>query len=204
MNTILLNTIKKFEPNQITDLRKSHLHIVIDFLQGQLDKSEPVSLNFICVHNSRRSHLCQIWAQVAAHYCKVPNIQCYSGGTEATAMFPMVAKTLESQGFEIIQLSANHNPVYAIKFDQNSSPIISFSKKYDSQYNPKSNFAAILNCSEADGACPIIDGAITRISLTYTDPKISDNTDLQGKTYLERSIQIGTEMLYIFSKLKKG
>jgi arsenate reductase len=40
----------------------------------------------------------------------------------------------------------------------NAHPIIGFSKTYDDSFNP-SAFAAILTCSQADGACPFIAGA---------------------------------------------
>jgi arsenate reductase len=35
-------------------------------------------------------------------------------------------------------------------------PIIGFSKTYDDSFNPQSAFAAILTCSQADGACPLL------------------------------------------------
>jgi hypothetical protein len=34
-----------------------------------------------------------------------------------------------------------------------------FSKTYDDEFNPQAEFAAILTCSSADGACPFIAGA---------------------------------------------
>jgi arsenate reductase len=49
-----------------------------------------------------------------------------------------------------------------------------FSKKYDDEFNPKSEFAAIMTCSQADGGCPFIAGAEKRIPITYEDP--FDNT----------------------------
>ena len=80
---------------------------------------------------------------------------------------------------------------------------IGFSKAYDDDFNPKSGFAAIMTCSQADGGCPFIAGAEKRIPITFEDPKISDGTPQQKETYLERSLQIGTEMFYVFSQIKK-
>jgi arsenate reductase len=48
---------------------------------------------------------------------------------------------------------------------------------------------------------PFIPGADKRISLPYEDPKSYDNTADEGKMYDERSIQIATEMKYIFGGL---
>lgn len=197
------NTIKDLDLTSITAERKTTLQPLIDFIQNKTTNREAIRLNLICTHNSRRSHLSQIWAQTAASYFAIPNVYCYSGGTEATAMFPMVAKTLEQTGFEITVLSEGNNPVYAIKYAENAHPVIGFSKTYDADFNPKSEFAAIMTCSQADGGCPFIAGAEKRIPITYEDPKAFDNTPQQAEKYLERSLQIATEMIYVFSQIKK-
>lgn len=73
-------------------------------MQSKIETDQTIRLNFICTHNSRRSHLSQIWAQTMAYHFDVKNVYCYSGGTEATAMFPKVAETLSNQGFQIQNL----------------------------------------------------------------------------------------------------
>lgn len=192
-----------FKFNEITSERQNILRLLIDFIQFKVDNKEDIRLNLICTHNSRRSHLSQIWAQTAAHYYGIKNVFCYSGGTEATAMFPKVAETLKNTGFKIQKLSEENNPVYAIKFAENESPIIGFSKTYDDDFNPVSSFAAIMTCSQADGGCPFIAGAEKRIPITFEDPKAFDNTPQQTEKYQERSLQIATEMFYVFSQIKK-
>ena len=203
MNPTLSKTISGLVENfKITDERKATLQPLIDFIQDKKDKNLPINLNFICTHNSRRSHLSQVWAQVAAAFYKVPNVSCYSGGTEETALFPKVAETLTTQGFQVLKISAEPNPVYAIKFDENSKPIIGFSKKYDHAFNPENGFAAIMTCSQADGGCPFIAGAEKRFPITFEDPKVSDNTPQQNEVYAERSLQIASEMFFVFSQIK--
>jgi arsenate reductase len=128
---------------------------------------------------------------------------CYSGGTEATAMFPLVSKTLAKQGFQIKIISEGNNPIYSIKFSENEHPVIGFSKTFDNDFNPKSEFAAIMTCSSADKGCPFIAGAEKRIPITFEDPKAFDNTPQQAEKYEERSLQIANEMFYVFSKIKK-
>ena len=195
--------VSSFKFNNITSERKNILQPLIDFIQLKVDNNEDIRLNLICTHNSRRSHLSQIWAQTAAYYYGIKNVFCYSGGTEATAMFPKVAEILEKTGFKIQKLSQENNPVYAIKFTENVPPVIGFSKTYDDQFNPESGFAAIMTCSQADGGCPFIAGAEKRIPITFEDPKAFDNTPQQTEKYQERSLQIATEMFYVFSQLKK-
>lgn len=201
MKTSLNDYIKTLDVSSISKKRLNVLNPLVEYIQSKKDKNQAINLNFICTHNSRRSHLSQIWAQTIAHFFNIENVICFSGGTEATAMFPKVAETLEKTGFDIIKLSEGNNPIYSIKFDDNSYPIIGFSKTYDHNFNPKSNFAAIMTCSSADQGCPFISGAEKRIPITYEDPKLFDNTDLQDKKYLERSNQIATEMKYVFQKI---
>lgn len=199
MYSALTHTIGQL--NNISEDRKEILQPLIDFVQHKLNKGEQININFICTHNSRRSHLCQIWAQTAAAHFNIPYVYCYSGGTEITELFPKVADTLIRQGFNIFKIAEGDNPVYAMKYSDNALPVIGFSKKYDSSFNPLSGFAAVMTCSQADGGCPFIAGAEKRIPVTFEDPKISDNTPEQEKVYAEKSLQIAEEMFYVFSMI---
>ncbi|MBO6532893.1 MAG: protein-tyrosine-phosphatase [Muricauda sp.] len=203
LNKALHDFVSQLETDAIPQERKQLLDLLSGYIQEKVDKKESVRLNFICTHNSRRSHLSQVWAQTLAHHFGVRNLSCYSGGTEATALFPMVATTLANTGFEVQMLSEGKNPVYAIKFAENEHPVICFSKTMDDAFNPTSDFAAIMTCSQADEGCPFVPGAEKRIPITYDDPKAFDNTPQQAEKYSERSKQIATEMCYIFSKIKK-
>lgn len=187
----------------ITEERKQILQPLIDFIQNKTTTNQEIRLNLICTHNSRRSHLSQVWAQTAAAYYDIKNVFCYSGGTEATALFPMAAQTLSKQGFQITAISQGNNPVYAIKHSENSHPVIGFSKSFDDKFNPQTEFAAILTCSSADKGCPFIAGAEKRIPITYEDPKAFDNTPQQTEKYEERSLQIATELFYVFAQIQK-
>lgn len=205
-NSTLLPEIEAFIKDLKTEIisseRKAILQPLIDFVQTKVQTNETIRLNFICTHNSRRSHLSQIWAQVMAHYYGIKQVVAYSGGTENTAVFPMVIETLKNTGFEIEAISQGNNPVYSVKYASNEHPIIAFSKKLDADFNPKSAFAAIMTCSQADGGCPFIIGAEKRIPITFDDPKAFDNTPLQAEKYRERSVQIATELAFVFSQIK--
>lgn len=194
--------ISKLNPDKISEERKEILKPLADFIQSKNDTLEPIRINFICTHNSRRSHLSQVWAQTLAFYFNVKNVQCYSGGTESTALFPMVAQTLKNTGFQIETISEGKNPIYSIKYADNEPAVIGFSKKLDDDFNPKSEFAAVMTCSQADGGCPFIAGAEKRIPITFEDPKAFDNTSQQAEKYQERSLQIATELMYVFAQIK--
>ena len=204
MNIKIREIISQLSTERISEERKRILQPLIEFISSKISKNEEVRLNFICTHNSRRSHLSQIWAQTMAHHFGVKNVFCYSGGTEATAMFPKVAETLTNQGFEILKLSETENPVYAVKFAENEHAVICFSKKYNDDFNPKSAFAAILTCDSADENCPIVYGAEARIPIKYKDPKSSDGAPEMNETYFNRSLEIATEMKFVFENLRKS
>jgi arsenate reductase len=202
MNTELQKTINSISSISISDERKEVLQPLIEFVQAKVASQQEIRLNFICTHNSRRSHLSQIWAQTMAFHFGIKNVYSYSGGTEATAMFPKVGETLINQGFQIQKLSEGINPVYAVKFDENQAAVICFSKTFDDAFNPASNFAAIMTCSSADEGCPFIAGAEKRLPIRYNDPKAFDGTDLMNAKYAERSSEIAAEMHYVFTQIK--
>jgi Protein-tyrosine-phosphatase len=198
MNSKIHSLTLGFSKENISAERKEALAPLIGYIRDKRQREEAIRLNFICTHNSRRSHLAQIWAQAMSHHFGKGAIQCFSGGTEATAMFPKVAETLREQGFFVQALSDGPNPVYAVKYDENESAVVCFSKTYDDDFNPKGRFAAIMTCDSADEGCPVVFGAEARFPVKYLDPKAFDGTDLQDTKYAERSLEIGQEMWYVF------
>ncbi|WP_396211625.1 protein-tyrosine-phosphatase [Flavobacterium sp.] len=198
----LSKTIQLVSKISVPNERKEVLQPLIEYVQNKVNSNKEIRLNFICTHNSRRSHLSQVWAQTMAFHFEIQTIFCYSGGTEATAMFPKVGETLANQGFEIQKLSETQNSVYAIKIDENQHPIICFSKTYFDSFNPKSKFGAIMTCNNADEGCPMVFGAEARFSIKYDDPKAFDGTDVMNEKYTERSLQIASEMYFVFSQIK--
>jgi arsenate reductase (thioredoxin) len=193
------NIIESF--HAIPEKRKEILIKLTDFLKKKLTENKTVQIIFVCTHNSRRSHMSQLWAQAAASYYKIPHVHCFSGGTEETAFNPRSVKALQKAGFEIARISQSENPVYEIKIDDKEEPIRAFSKKFSHESNPQSEFCAVMTCTDADEACPFVPGAEARISLPYEDPKKSDDTALESETYEARSIEIAREIFYAFSRL---
>jgi arsenate reductase len=207
MKTSLFPSLQSFieglDLSSISNERKNVLTPLATYISERLKSKENININFICTHNSRRSHLGQIWAQTMASYFSLPQVKCYSGGTEATAVYPQITETLAHVGFSIDTLSEGKNPVYAVKHGNSELPNIAFSKKYDHPFNPTNNFAAALTCSQADQDCPLIFGAEARFALDYKDPKEFDNTPMKTEKYQERSTQIATEMFFVFSEATK-
>jgi arsenate reductase len=169
---------------------------ILDEVVEYIESSDQPKLNFICTHNSRRSHLSQIWAQTLAFFFN-RSIETFSGGTESTTFHPNAVDALKRAGFRI-ENPGGDNPHYQIYFSDQQAPLTAYSKKFDDPENPSSGFAALMTCSEADEACPIVFGASRRIKLFYEDPKIADTTPEEKTIYDERCRQIAAEMYYVF------
>lgn len=194
------NLVLQFD--SISNERKMLLEKISDYIQAKKNENSPIQLMYVCTHNSRRSHFGQIWAAVAAEYYGVKNVSTFSGGTEATAFNINAINALKEIGFDIQAKDDSKNPVFEVIFSDDSNSSICFSKVYDDPYNPTSNFAAIMTCSDAEENCPFIPGVELRIGTTYDDPKEFDGTELQDQKYKERSLQIALETLYVFSQVK--
>lgn len=182
--------------------RASLLQKLGGHIQRKLDTNDEVVLNFICTHNSRRSQLCQVWADTAAFYFGINKIRAFSGGTEATAFHPNAIRVLKSIGFHISVKAKEKNPVYLILCSKQADPLSCFSKLYNDPLNSTAPFIAVTTCSDAEANCPFIPAAEARFSIKYEDPKKADGTSLEAQAYAERNRQIATEMVYLVSKIK--
>ena len=186
--------------DEIPDERKRALREVSTFVAAKRRVGQIAELTFVCTHNSRRSQMGQLWAAAAAAYFGIDGVRTHSGGTEATAFNPRAAAAMQRAGF-VIENPGGDNPRYEVTFDEDGPVIKCFSKTYDDAVNPAQGFAAIMTCSDADEACPVVLGAALRTPIRYEDPKISDGTLEETTAYDARCLQIATEMLYLFSRV---
>lgn len=190
------------EFDQIPPERRATLGKLADYVKTQTAAGKPVRLTFICTHNSRRSHLSQIWGATAAEYYEIPNVATFSGGTEATAFNPRAVAAIERAGLKVEKTDAAKNTRYAVRFRDSDNPLLCFSKVYNEAPNPKSDFCAVMTCSQADKSCPVIEGSLLRVAIPFEDPKASDDTPQETATYDERCQQICREIMFVFSLAK--
>jgi len=190
---------RKREFKIIPQERKKLLTRLASVITRDLSLDCSTDIIFICTHNSRRSHMAHIWAQFSSVYYDIVGVRCYSGGTEATAFNSSAVDALKSSGLQIDQMDENENPRYLVNFPGKEDGIRVFSKKYEDPPNPTNNFIAVMTCSDADEACPTVEGAASRFAITYEDPKAYDGTSEENARYEERSQQIAREMLFLFS-----
>jgi arsenate reductase len=188
--------------DSISSERKETLKQIAATFADELRNSNPLQVIYICTHNSRRSHFAQIWSEIAAHYFKLTNCFSYSGGTEVTRIHQNVLEALKQHGFEISESDDSINPKVVIQYG-NDLGVVCYSKTYDDDSNPQSDFIAIMTCDHADENCPFIPGAKQRIPLTYEDPKKHDDQENVIEKYSLKSEEIGREMLFLFSLVKQ-
>ena len=117
---------------------------------------------------------------------------------EATAFNPRAVSSLKRFGFGI-KNPGGENPKYQVTFAEEGPVLICYSKVYHAPENQHQPMTAVMTCSQADAACPLVRGATHKVSLPFDDPKAFDNTPLESEKYDERSRQIASEMLYVMS-----
>jgi protein-tyrosine-phosphatase len=184
--------------------RKKILLALASTISETKDKYGFCQLVAICTHNSRRSQAAQLWLKVAASYYNITEVYTYSGGTEATAFNFRMITAMERLGFLIETLNHFPNPKYHVSISEDDYLMdIFYSKKYDESYNPQSAFIALVLCGEAEASCPVVKGALERHYVPFDDPSHSDGLEGEYKAYADSLIQIGREILYCFSKVKR-
>ena len=192
-------------PEELSPERLEELDAMAAWVADQ-PLETPTELTFICTHNSRRSHLAQVWAQVGAEVSGLQGVRTFSGGTEATACNPRTVAAMRRAGFQVAVLDTVYganNPTYDISMGKDVPGMACFSKTYTDEANPQQGFGAVMTCSSADRGCPLVHGSAARFATPYVDPKVSDGTDEEAATYDARCRQIGTEMLYLMGEVKR-
>lgn len=172
------------------------------------------SIVVVCTGNSRRSVLAAALGNAAALRERL-NVRFYSGGTVPSAVNPRALRALTEVGF-LIDLTdrkaepgpgGEPNPVYEIRWTTDrvaSGKVFEFSKLYSDPANPKSGFASIMVCDEANDACPTVAGADIRVSLPFDDPKALDGQPDEEAAYRRARDEIGRAIITILKNANRG
>jgi arsenate reductase len=191
------------ELGMVSAERRVVLNEIATSITARLEARKAAQLTFICTHNSRRSHMSQIWAQTAAYYYGLNKVHAFSGGTEATACNCRTVAAMRRVGFDIKDATTGDNPIYLVRYADDRRPIRAYSKLYNADANPRGDFIALMTCSVADKTCPVVNGAISRYAIHYADPRLCDDTPTETTAYNERCREIAREMFYIMSEVRK-
>jgi len=175
---------------------------LVDWIAKKYQAGKATPVVVICTGNSRRSMLGAALGNVAAAYYGLPDLRFFSGGTSPSAFNSRTIATLKQIGLAIESTgkeaprgkSGQENLIHRVQWGKGLEAL-EFSKRYTDDYNPKTGFAAILVCSEADASCPVVEGASVRISAPYIDPRVYDGAEFEAGKYAERRDDIGRFML---------
>jgi arsenate reductase (thioredoxin) len=186
----------------IGELHRKPNDELVKWIVSHYEPGKELSAIVMCTGNTRRSMLGATMGNVAAAYYGLPGVRFYSGGTAPDAFNPRTVATLKEIGIEIEPTGKEAargkadtpNPIYRVCWAKGLEAQ-EFSKKYTDAPNPRTGFASLLVCSEADDACPTVPGASARISVPYLDPKAFDGAPFESAKYAERRDDIGRFML---------
>ena len=186
---------------------------LVEWIVEHYRPGQPLHGIGVCTGNSRRSVLTAVTANLAAAYAGLPEVRFTSGGTHPSACNERTVRTLREIGVEIEPTGeeaprgdqTTPNPVYRLRWGRGEGrahEMLEFSKRYDDPSNPKSEFVALMVCSEADASCPTVKGASERISMPYLDPKIYDGSTFEARKYAERRDDLGRLMLSVMLRAR--
>lgn len=180
--------------------RVAVLHNAATYIGDRIRAGKSVHLMFVCTHNSRRSQFAMVWASIFAHHFGLPNVHCYSGGTEVTACNERTVAALKRAGFQVSsrgESRGEENPVYRLE-SQGRYPTI---ECHSSLFHEADldEFAAMMCCAQVDQDCPLVPGAQVRIPLHYDDPKAFDGTEEESVQYDASCRLIARDMLQMCS-----
>jgi arsenate reductase len=106
--------IKDFEA--ILEDRKALLDELAIYIKGKLISRKEVNLIFICTHNSRRSHMAQIWARRLLQFTTTSRTsRLFPEAHKKLHLTSMAVNALKKAGFKIKALSEKSNPKYRVK-----------------------------------------------------------------------------------------
>lgn len=208
IHTVLLPSLADYlrlrdsELERIEAPRRTLLRPLAEHLAVRLARPGPVRTTFICTHNSRRSHIAQLFLEAAARRRGL-DLATFSGGTEATAFAPQAAAALARAGFHLRPSAEAGDSGFRVDLEETGGSLHCFSKIHDESPNPTTDFVAVMVCGDADRDCPIIPGADGRLAIPYRDPKVADDTPRESEVYDERCREIAREMIWLVDEINR-
>lgn len=192
-------TLLEKQSSTLNQERKDLLDKFVDTLKTSLAETNLAVVKFICTHNSRRSQAAEFLMDVLARKYNL-NVVALSGGTEYTSFNINMVNAIAHFGFELEKFGDKKNPLYIYKVGYED--LYYYSKTYEDKLNQSENPIIVTVCGDANENCPIIPGTYSRLHIGYKDPKHADSSDKVEEVYRNKVVEIGSEMLYVITKVK--
>ena len=194
---------------QIGEPYRSAGRLLADWIAGRYRPGEPLPVVVVCTGNSRRSMLGAMMGNAAAAYHGLPEVRFFSAGTTPSAFNPRTVAALKAVGFAVEPTGDEAprsspelpNPKFRVRWGTaEGQGLVEFSKALGDATLPASGFAAVMVCDEADAGCPVVPGAVCRISMPLPDPKAADDTPEEGARYATTRDVLGRLMLAVLAE----
>ena len=202
------------QTDQLKPTHKQAAERLGGWIAAHYKPGQPLEVIIICTGNSRRSMLGSVMGNASAAFKGMPEVRFHSGGTTPSAFNKRTIASLKRAGVAIEPTgdkapagpAGGENLKYKVRWSAENTnsalEILEFSKHYRDPANPQAGFAAVLVCTEADGACPTVMGASARIPAPFEDPKKYDDTPQEAARYDERRDDLARFMLHAFEIAK--
>ena len=191
------------EFDQIPDNHRQSLEQIGDYLLQKLQSNKDAKVLLISRHNSRRSHMGQLWLMTAAEYYGIGNVATFSGGIEPTELDSRVIRALKKCGFKISTTKRSENPTYLTSNGPGNSYMV-FAKQYNGGQNPTSDFIAVVLSEVVNKKLETIPGADKKVPMLYEDLENFDGSPEEERKYDEGCRQIARAMFYVMQYTKKN
>ena len=148
--------------------RRLRLDAIASYVRSKVRQQRAASLLFLGRHNSRRSHLAQVWAQTVAAWCEVGVVISYSAGVQPTRLAPAAVDALRRAGF-VVDLGQDPSTA-KVSFRADAPPMICYAKDYEALQVPQRNWCAVSVDAGVAAGFPALDEAEERVVLPLEDP----------------------------------
>ena len=206
----------KFYPNLVRFLKETkaadqplsldrveRLNELALFVEERRLRNEPIKIVFTCDSNARTSLMAEIWANAAAYYFQVEDVEFYSGGLSPGQVSHKALKSMERAGFIFYEFESVLGTRYQVNYGYDAEPLEIYAKKYSAKGNPTRGYCAALTCASMIHLDPALKGVLVKIALPYEDLAFIEGTEEVDQAYDQLNASMAREMFHFMQKIRK-
>jgi len=149
---------------------------------------------FYCTENSFRSQASQVLLQTMCFARKFKKVKAFSAGITASEINPRLISYLSKIGYRITKSEKDGKQVFEVRFSDNASPIILFSKASADASLPEKDIAPVIVCDvKTETDCSNLKTESTPFYMAFPNVTAADSDEK-----IEEIVKnIAVEVLYI-------
>ncbi len=187
-----LSSVKANEQNKLAS------NDLANYILQATTSDKKIDMVLACPDNSFKSVAAQIVLQSLLSVNKITKLNVVSCGYQVGNINPQLIKALIKHGFQVTEQSPNANgrKTYEIKFGDNISPLMVYSKDVKDASIPQSKFFLLKLCGSTQSNCTDLPGAFYKAGLPFSDASEGISEDDADKLFTE----VATEIIKAFNK----